>query len=571
MMPLDSLPEELLIQILGHLSIPDIIAVRETSKSLAGVTQEKIVWLHALRNLIIHNYPIPGLRGRSVLDLDHHELEKLALNAYEYRRNWTSAQPAYSRRIEIMSPSPRTAAAQHARILSIQFLSHRSRQLLLCLTLLDQAAEAPRSTALECWDITSQPARCIASLIVGSFASMVTNDVSSSPATLALSHASSAAGINAGTRTTTYAIDLGSSNASTSFVAIASFASLRYPNKLHENMFVCSDHTTNVMRVIDACSGDLLYSLRVPLIHDDPTISLEEFACLGVTFWREYILVFRQTWIHLYRLNEDQATTAATTESSGSTFQQELHPIAKHKWQWPIDSLAVEVANHTAIHTYPELASVEPRLMHSSRDIPPPVNIFVRFDSWYPWPVNILHHFILESNANYTAALPSTVDNVPYLFSSLSGEVRGPQLKDSVTSPMRLFTPSHIAMGRFGTAVWIDAETSTPGQAGDLGQRVAGRLLSTRLRSRHGNTSWATTGSNRTLNGQERGGLVAVLNLEANIEFAGNEYGIEDPMMVFAVKEEESTWNRVAVDDAEGRIAIGSTEGRVIVLDYALP
>lgn len=297
---------------------------------------------------------------------------------------------------------------------------------------------------------------------------------------------------------------------------------------------------------------------------------------MGVIVLNRFILTFCQRWIHLYLLpadpSQDDSGTMPTNDSV--TPPLDLDPAAGYKWQWRIDSLVVSHQSHG-----PLLTRETPHHAHLDA-----INIFIRFDTWYPWPVNILHHFVLPPNPAYDPSkfsqlalhhpLPSPGD-LPYLFSSTT-TIFGPYMANSIASPMRLFTPSDMVLGEYGTALWIDAQTdmNSPSQAGDHGQRIAGKMLS------KPNPHYVKPDSSSTLGIEEiNPGFV---DFQPGAHLGGgdgvgtgagsnhDEQGDRDsPIMVFEVRDSYDGWNRLALDEEEGRIAVGSVDGTITVFDYA--
>jgi hypothetical protein len=97
-----------------------------------------------------------------------------------------------------------------------------------------------------------------------------------------------------------------------------------------------------------------------------------------------------------------------------------------------------------------------------------------------------------------------------------------------------------MAIGSYGTAIWIDSHTEDYFGRGDMGQRLAGSF----------HTITATGEGNDETTA-----------LEARIESTTDS-------SVFDISEEDR-WVRVAVDEGEGRIAVGSVDGMITILDYA--
>ncbi|KAL1733667.1 hypothetical protein EV714DRAFT_269627 [Schizophyllum commune] len=161
-----------------------------------------------------------------------------------------------------------------------------------------------------------------------------------------------------------------------------------------------------------------------------------------------------------------------------------VEALAHWRWPWPIDS-----ARATTLHT--SLAS----------DDPPPFHIFLRFSSFLPWPVNMLHHYLLS---------PSTEPDTP-------AYPLPPRAVVSIPSHVRLFSVSDMALGTYGAAVWIDSATEDE----DTGKRLAGTIL-------------------QEPSTKEPEGHAQVMTFDKTSS------------------RETEPWLHVEVDDEEGRIAVAS-------------
>ena len=101
------------------------------------------------------------------------------------------------------------------------------------------------------------------------------------------------------------------------------------------------------------------------------------------------MLTFHKQWIFLYYLHAPPPSLTGFSSDSTPTLQ----PIAQYKWRWRIDSISVA----------PRRSTSHPSFTMSSRDggALPTIDLLIRFDTYYPWPVNILHHFVLPPNPEY--------------------------------------------------------------------------------------------------------------------------------------------------------------------------
>ena len=140
----------------------------------------------------------------------------------------------------------------------------------------------------------------------------------------------------------------------------------------------------------------------------------------------------------------------------------------------------------------------------------------------------MLHHFVLSPNPLFDPSVAIDPQNLPYLIQ--------PKLVKSIASPIRLFATSHVTLGQYGTAIFIDSSTEDYFGQSEHGQRLAGELLS------HA----AIPDDSEDGNYDAPSGLASI---------------------VFQVKPRDN-WVRAAMSEESGRIAIGCVDGGVHVLEY---
>jgi hypothetical protein len=160
----------------------------------------------------------------------------------------------------------------------------------------------------------------------------------------------------------------------------------------------------------------------------------------------------------------------------------------------------------------------------------PPINVIIRFGSGYGWPGNMLHHYLLQPNAFYNPSNNIRPTNLPYL---------APKLVQALPSPLRLLAATHMAIGSHGTAVWIDSHTEDYFHHSNHGQRLAGSIL-TRVNVEHDE-----------------------IHIDPSSLIASHAV----PTTVFGVQESDG-WLHLALDEEEGRIAVGSTGGKISIWRY---
>jgi len=144
--------------------------------------------------------------------------------------------------------------------------------------------------------------------------------------------------------------------------------------------------------------------------------------------------------------------------------------------------------------------------------------------------MNLLHQYELQASGFYTSSRPLNDINSPYQFP--------PILCETIGSPVRLHATSDMAFGPYGTAIWTDSHTEDYFGHADRGQRLAGTFLLAR-------------------NIEDEDEEVELSNQIANTAATS----------VYSVQEEDS-WVRLALDEAEGRIILGCDDGRISVLEY---
>lgn len=189
----------------------------------------------------------------------------------------------------------------------------------------------------------------------------------------------------------------------------------------------------------------------------------------------------------------------------------EIYPIATHKLQWGIDSVSIAPRLSSTIHTHNGSTGL------SDAD---PIHVLIRFNSLFPWPINLLHHFII---------IPEPQKFIPVLVQSIS-------------SPVRLFAQSQFAIGPYGTALFIDSDAEDQLGHRDFGQRLAGMTLS----------------SPSTVEIEEyQGSPMKTLR--------GERYGTATS--VYRIRDSDG-WVKVAMSEESGRIALGSETGEITLLEY---
>ncbi|KAJ7105105.1 hypothetical protein C8R43DRAFT_1092170 [Mycena crocata] len=197
----------------------------------------------------------------------------------------------------------------------------------------------------------------------------------------------------------------------------------------------------------------------------------------------------------------------------GGSGARVIEPLASHTWQWRIDSVSL---------------AYQPSWAATARDVEPPINMLVRYASLFPWPVNALHHYVLPCDNVYDARNNIDANNKPYLAE--------PVLMRTFASPIRLFARSDMVLGSYGTALWIDSHTEDYFEHAVEGQRLAGTLFTT----------------------VDPGEEVVALS---------DQVASATASMVYQVREDDG-WIRIAIDEEEGKIAVGTATAEIMIFEY---
>ncbi|OCH89152.1 hypothetical protein OBBRIDRAFT_778851 [Obba rivulosa] len=554
---LSILPEEILLQIFRELRIGDILAIRQTCKTLEAFTRERSVWYDALQvHVQEKGITVPGLHDRDIHFMSAAQLERLTLHAIRFYVNWTSALPTWTRKIDIHPDS--SFNMRKAMNVSVQFLPGRHGRFLLTNTIhnhLDRNAAAPqphRTFLVQCWDLRQDIAACVAIMqLVAIWVKITVNTDPLSEATFAITQSETIGGYT----TSLHMIDFEMNDPSAAFRLLKEVPSFKQALALQGDTFIATNEDLTI-RLIDTKADRVTYALRPLVMNNDPQVHPEEYRCLQVLLLDGHMLAFCRQYIFLYIL-----PTMSPPEYIGPITlhsPQELFPTAHYKWNWSIDSIVVSPRLHRRTYT-----SIDNTHADDSTHLPV-IDILLRFDTWFPWPVNMLHQSVLFPNPDYhpdlTLSLPSDGSAVPYFASKEST----PRMVHSVASPLRLFTPSDILLGRRGTALWLEAlpDPSVPEQAADFGQRVAGKVL---VQPRH-LPHVREVGGNRALPGYVS---EALSGSQSAAEW--EEVAARNVTVFRETASDDETWIRMALEEDEGKIAIADAEGTILLTEYAPP
>jgi hypothetical protein len=155
--------------------------------------------------------------------------------------------------------------------------------------------------------------------------------------------------------------------------------------------------------------------------------------------------------------------------------------------------------------------------------------VIIRFaDQFNPWPTNTLHRCVIHPNGAYSRSNDVSINNLPYFVS--------PSFLPSIAAPVGLFVKWDMTLGQNGTALWIDGHTQDYFGEAVQSQRLAGERF------------WAA---------DDR---ASQLTHGTASRMASTVYGLS----------ERGHWRHLAIDEQEGRIAIGTATGMISLFEYSM-
>ncbi|KAF8638445.1 hypothetical protein AX17_002202 [Amanita inopinata Kibby_2008] len=490
-----TLPVDVYLSIFNHLTVEDLLNIRRTCKTFAELTRLRSVWHYQLLMRVLdQDIPIPRLFDKSIDALGARELEGYTVRALRLRRRWCSPTPGATHR--------RSIRVHQGQIYVLHFIRHCNHRYLLSLALLKPNTN--HTWDLSLWDLQEADAPCVAQRIVTGLKGFTVNVVPGSPAIVALQ--SSQHGLEL------LGLDLTTDDASAAFITLS-----RCPTFHHRVRHLSG---TNLVSV-DGNSNAFLWNTDNPdceieLQVDHHEHDVRNYVLREVMIQDRFVFVNRAKLLILYALPQEIPTSGTLV----------LRPIAEYSWQWSVDSICMSPQIYNR-------ASLSGRLA--------PMNILLRFGSFLPWPINLLHYFTLGLNPSYNPHQPPSRENVPYRFP--------PELRRTFAAPVLLFSTTHMVMGPHGTALWIDNHTEDYFRSGDRGQRIASVFCPVLERS-----------------GDEEGGGGGG---GAEAEAGQPESTASTMATTVYIIQEGDGWTTLAMDEVEGIIAVGSQEGQIIVMDYA--
>ncbi|KAF5386335.1 hypothetical protein D9757_006706 [Collybiopsis confluens] len=539
-----SLPEDIYVTIFNHLSLHDVLSMRKVCRAFNSMTRLRGLWISFLRSEIwAHNIPVPQL---DVDRLDAPQLEKWVMSSLRLHRNWTSTTPITKQRRYI------TTALPQARIASMHFTTLDGRSCLLSFSLTNRVE--PRMLAIECWELSTL--KCKARRTLQWFGGYAVN---SDPTSLGLMAIRTP-------HIEVLGFDPYASDPESAFTTLFTLSAVA-------KSILSLTGTTIIFRSMDGKIKmlDILRPLYEIHLEDNTHIPPNQPDSFQAIVEEDYALILRPKTLALYSLE-----TFRTGRHSPSV---PLSPLQVHEFPWRIDSCCMERQTTPSSVRY-HLNSDKPRSSSFRPPRPPAtINILIRFSSLFPWPVNMLHHLVLYPDSSYLVPPPPSAENdnnseSPTLTDTLTWRNINPNnlpyefppvLSQMIVSPVRLFAITDMVLGPYGTAVWLDSHTEDFFYHGDVGQRLAGVVVTPSPPD-----SEAPEEGKR--NDDEAGDEDRDAQDESPDEShatAGERTSTQMTATIVFGAHESDDWTKIAIDEGHGRVAVGAVNGEIMIDDYA--
>lgn len=239
-----------------------------------------------------------------------------------------------------------------------------------------------------------------------------------------------------------------------------------------------------------------------------------------------------------------------------------IDPTVSHKWTWNINTISVServswkhecaqrhclTCNGSGIFPSSDSSPVRCHCLYR------PLSIVIRFESYFPWPVNLIHHYVLQTN---TQSIPQSdypgVPFVPYKFP--------PTLLHNIPSTVRFFGLSVLTIGEFGTLIWTDGEDSSTHASSSSGNREAS------------DDTYFNEGMRERVVGRrlglpsKRDYLPSTFQSDYITQY-GTSFGWVPPTLTFSASPTEN-WYSIDLCERAGRLAVGNSSGGIEVWDY---
>ncbi|KAH9886652.1 hypothetical protein C8Q73DRAFT_795139 [Cubamyces lactineus] len=560
MMTLLQLDDDTLLHILGILPVESVLSLRKTCKRLELLTRQRIVWQAVCHDHVLREgFPFPH---RAAAIANATELENLALHALKLGRFWLSpsAKPASSLEFQASSGT----GVSHIRILP----GHGGRYV--------ATVYKGIWSMISCWDIGDRastsgtaPPRKLADWSPKSaiFAGFVVNSDPDSEATIA-----TAVQTGGGQNSIELLSIVDRESVNPSFRSVCNIATSFKPIALKGDLIAFSDdaYETVIMNWRQNTFA-LLKGSQQPM--DE---RFQYNRCLHIVFAHKSILVVRARSVELFPEPELQLA-----QGSFRTYE----PVGFHTFGW-IDGVSV-ILQFDSMRS----GDVPAKPEHA------PLSILLRTESDDPWASDVhkLEQFLLlpdptfeglpraanaastevvEQTDSPSSAPPAPASASPYIFPPVRAERTSPTVRGFLRCP-------DIVLGPCGTALWIQPRARTTAHLTGLDVHSSTAQVWDSFNPDYVHLDAADDRSEAHYALQNRSSTSPLTpNREKTAEtlcaavFAGPLQERHPELLqpharkVWAQPKDSCNWTAFDYDEERGRVALGSSDGSVVVLDF---
>ncbi|KAI0369576.1 hypothetical protein BV20DRAFT_1078320 [Pilatotrama ljubarskyi] len=550
-MTLDRLDDDTLLHIFTFLPAPSILCLRKTCRRFEMLSKQRIVWQNVCIDQVLREgYPFPH---RDAVDADASILERLVLRALRLGRFWLSgaAQPRCSLDFKASSGT----GVSHVRFLP----GHGGRYIV--------TVYKGIWSMISCWDVgclaerprAAEPRKladwCPKSTI---FSGFVVNSSLDSGATLAV-----AVQTGGGQRSIEILSVTGCGSGNASFKSICNIATSFRPIALQGDLIAFSDdaYETVVMNWRENTFA-VLKGSQQPM--DE---RFQYNRCLQIVFAYKSILVVRARSVELF-----PEPDLLSAEESYMTYE----PFEYHTFGW-IDGVSVNKQHDPLLGVDDDSASIKSAAL----------SILLRTESDDPWASDVhkLEQFLLLPNPAFTdharppdsptggsaedstSATASVPPMAPYIFPPVRAEHASPAVRGFLRC-------TDIILGPCGTALWIQPRAARTAHLTGLDVHSSAAQVFDSLNPDHLHpdeappTPLAAPGGVRA----ESADRAKTAESLCAAVFAGplqrrHPELLPHPRKLWVQPRDNCNWTAVDYDEDRGRVALGSSDGTVAVLD----
>ncbi|KAI0820148.1 hypothetical protein BC628DRAFT_1331134 [Trametes gibbosa] len=540
------LDDDTLLHVFSFLPVASIISARKTCRRLETLSRQRIVWQQAcLDQVLLQGYPFSHLDAATA---DAHTLEKHVLRAMRIGRFWLSyaMEPRCSMKYQASSGN----GISHVRFLpgyGGRYVATVYKGIWSMISCWDIGDPAMKTDGIQLRKIADWAPKGVI------FSGFVVNDDPLSEAVLAI-----AVQTGSGRRSIEILTIADRERANPSFKSICNIATTFRPVALKGDLIAFSD---------DACETVVMNwrENTCALLKGSQQPVDEHFQynrCLQIAFVHRSVLVVRARSVELF--------PEPSLSSAGSAFTS-YEPAGYHTFGW-IDGVSVN-------GQCDPLSGLDGAAVQSA-----PLSILLRTESDDPWASDVhkLEQFLLLPNPDLEEHACRSSPQIKSSSPSQEEAVTVPTSAATATPPPSLTPPyifppvraehtssavrgflrcTDIILGPCGTALWIQPRAARTAHLTGLDVHSSAAQILDAFNPDH---LYPDGGADRTKTAEALCAAVFAGPLQRrHPEFQ------PQARRLWVQPKDNCSWSALDYDEARGRVALGSSDGSVTVLDFA--